>query len=298
MWVGHTFLMRWAAVFVFVVSGTGCFTDISGNAADDDDDAGASTSGGDEDESTSTTDEDDTGRPDPTSDSDPAGSTSGPGTITTGSTGDGTTTESDTDVEDPTGGPPSADWPPQCVFDPGPLPQCDNSPLSGEKAGGDQCELTGFTNDSEDLCGLPEFAETSLQGPAEEYVIGVLGAFGAVSVVGQNAEDAPLDCAQAWGPFVSTAADSGGLAVRVRVNAVDLADVVVRPAGSLCEVGPEGADCCTGAGATPASAACGNEGLRDCVVGFDPYCNDTAWDDVCVATAVLRCGANCVEPPP
>lgn len=285
--------MRGALTLAFVVSTAGCFTDINGTGSDDDD-GDVSSSSADEGEVSSTTDAADTREPD--SDSDPGGgSTSGPSATSEASSDEGTTTGSDTDTADATGSlPPPTGWPARCVFNPGPPPPCDEDPLSISKAGADQCELSGFANDGEGFCSLPEFAETNLQSPPGQHVIGLLGVPGAISVVGQNAEAAPLNCAPAWGSFATIPADATGLAVRVRASGVPVAPIVVRPAAGLCELPAEGANCCTGAGASPASTACGDAGLRECVVGFDPYCDETAWDDLCVATAVLRCGANCL----
>lgn len=290
----HTFLMRTSWVLAFVALSAGCFTDITNSRSDDDDDGGVSSSGADE--ASSTTDVDDTRGPDSASDSDPRGSTTAPEPTTDeGSTG-GTTGGFDTDVPGTSGPPtPPSSWPAHCVFDADALPPCGTDPLAVINGVGDGCELTGFTNDSADFCSLPRFAETNLQSPPGAHAIGLLGAFGAVSLVGQDPAEAPLTCAQAWGSFITTPPDAAGLAVRVRVTNVELAPIVVRPLDSLCDIAPGGDNCCTGAGLTPASSACGDNGLRECVVGFDPYCDGTAWDDLCVATAVLRCGANCLD---
>lgn len=294
----HTFLMRASWVVGFVVLSSGCFTDIRDTPSDDDD---GTSSAGSDDSTSAATDPDDTRGPDSASGSDPRASTTDPdpstdgGSTDEGSTG-GTSGGVDTDDPDTTDTPkPPSSWPAHCIFDADTLPPCGTDPLAVTEAGGDGCELTAFANDGADFCSLPEFAETNLQSPAGQHVIGLLGVFGALSLVGQNPEQAPLDCAQAWGSFTTTPADTAGLAVRVRANNIQVAPIVVRPIDGLCDIAPSGDNCCTGAGANPASAACGDDGLRACVVGFDPYCDETAWDDLCVATAVLQCGANCLD---
>lgn len=291
--------MRASWVVAFVALSSGCFTDTRSNLSNDDD-GDASSSGADEATSTAT-DADDTRGPDSASGSDPRASTTDPDPTTDGGSSDGgstggTTGGLDTDGPGTTSPPPpTGSWPAHCVFDADALPACGTDPLVVTDAGGDGCELTGFANDGADFCSLPEFAETGLQSSAGQHVIGLLGVFGALSLVGENPDQAPLECAQAWGSFTTTPPDTGGLALRVRANNIQVAPVVVRPIAGLCDIAPGGDNCCTGAGANPASTACGDDGLRACVVGFDAYCDDTAWDDLCVATAVLQCGANCLD---
>jgi hypothetical protein len=47
-----------------------------------------------------------------------------------------------------------------------------------------------------------------------------------------------------------------------------------------CAPGPfEGSDCCV----SQMSASCGDRSTAACVCAFDPYCCETAWDEICVA---------------
>lgn len=220
----------------------------------------------------------------------PAGGTRAPGSETTdggsmrdtssgtgsadadGSTGaggrDGSSTEAGSD---------GGAWPCALVGDTAALPPCDGV-LSAESA----CTVRSFAFDDEFHCRRDFWARVEIEGEAgAQLVFGTPDVAGAqVTLVGVDGVIDP--CSPMVGDAVFGRPFLGE--VELRQNQNTSATLVVRDAVGLCDV-PAG--CCTPGG------ACGDDGLRACVVEGDPVC-DRVWDDVCISRAMLWCGANCI----
>lgn len=222
---------------------------------------------------------------------DTADSASGSAT-STGVESDGPTTTPPTDSNSSSAGssgesgdvvPPR---PPTCVFTDQETTPCDTVVAMEQ---GFNCEL-GLFNPSGTACE-PDFLSTvQVTLNPGRYVMGAVGIPNATySVSSPNgtllecAEDNPVFELNSDGPV---AVDFDIANVRNGSFGLWLRDV-----NSLCDVAQ---NCCNASG-QPASVACDDVALRDCVVKAHMRCEDF-WDFVCTDQAMFRCGAKCTGP--
>ena len=114
---------------------------------------------------------------------------------------------------------------------------------------------------------------------------------------GESCAECPSDC----GPCATCgdgACDEGEGCDSCRLDCgpcSDCGDGACDP-GETCDACPEDCGACTGdcceIGATP---GCDGALLAGCVCFLDPFCCESAWDDLCVAEAVVDCGAECPD---
>jgi|GEM_PF-2321599 len=149
------------------------------------------------------------------------------------------------------------------------------------------CTLGPLIDDLEFDCDRSHAAMASLVFQPGFYVFGVPQPINTVLIVEGPGAD-PQACVPGVGGHASDVPAT--LEVSVRTNVGGFVDLVVRDADALCEVPP---DCCT-VSADGAEAACSDPGLRDCVVESDALCG-AEWDEFCLRTALLLCGADCPE---
>lgn len=284
-WLGGVLL--WSALTPL----TGCFTDFVGAGSDE---SSGSSSGAEMASSTGSTGSSSVGG---------GGGTGTTGSVETGedttgggggSTEDGTTSSegtssggaaltSESGDETTTG---EAGWHEGCRWNAPAPTACPAQELLGLPA---HCDMPLLQVDGSALCERGAVSAIQLVLPAGDYVVAApqqLDAeISAVTTLGTA-----VTCAGNLAEVAVSDPAAAGIGVRSNAAAGTATSVMIRSRAELCPIADMG--CCE-ASAAQASEACGDIGLRDCVVEVDPVC-DGSWDQICVAEATLQCGAACL----
>lgn len=211
----------------------------------------------------------------PESDSDHSTTKLATGSESGSGTGTGETSSSDSGVTRPP-------WTDECAFF-GPLEPC--SAVAGSVQGF-SCTL-GFTNVLEPGCGKDFVSRIQVVLDEGTYVIGAIG-FPEAEYAAFQSDAEVLDCSPDNPVFEVDSGVQAFVELEVWYPLPTTFPLRLRRVDSLCQVAD---NCCDPSGA-PASVACDNEGLRECVLAADPLC-DEVWDFICTDQAMFVCGGDC-----